>query len=546
MQNQSMNVNDGLWTLYPAKKNRGILWCILLLATFLRFNGLNEPGLWLDEVSYTRAAQKPIISQITNSTETLGGYLSVDPTLSAIPFSLSLKVGFSDFLARFPAAIFGILGVAFIYRMGRTLFGNIVGLLAALLLCTSSFHILYSQEARSYAQFVFFSIASFLFLYQAITRRRLVHWILYVFSTWLGASTNHLMIFTVGTQGFFLVSVSLLHIFRAENRSNVARSCLRLFGGFSLSLVLVFLMRLPWLEDFTERQCYGCDIGSPSSNLELMRPLLDIVREVAGFNPIIILIWVTFCLLGLVFALYYFPTRGILIASWMILSVLATTFGLWFISQFFHPRYVIWGLPAFLLAVACGLVGVGNLVQRYLSNDLAVPSGKVNYAGFLLIGVLIIPLVINGLWQAQNNPAIKRSWPLGQLQEATNYLATEAKIGEVIIGVPNAQHLRFYLQQTRPDLLYLDATSTELPTQLSGRWYVFYGVQTVPERWHTEVTLQEFHDILTVYRPHPCPIEDCLAEASLLLSEVSMANPDSAIKEKVSLMLSGLSNVPIH
>lgn len=184
MQDQIQPVNHSWWTHYPVKKDWAAIGVILLLATFLRFHGLNEPGLWLDEVSYTFAAQKPIIDQITNPSDTLGGYLSVDPTLSALPFSLSLKLGFSNFLARFPAAIFGVLGVALIYRVGRTLFGNRVALTAALLLSTSSFHILYSQEARSYAQFVFFVLASYLFLYRAFTRNRFTNWMLYAVFTW--------------------------------------------------------------------------------------------------------------------------------------------------------------------------------------------------------------------------------------------------------------------------------------------------------------------------------------------------------------------------
>jgi 4-amino-4-deoxy-L-arabinose transferase-like glycosyltransferase len=115
MQDQVQPVNHRWWTRYPVKKDWAVIGVILLLATFLRFYGLNEPGLWLDEVSYTFAAQKPIIDQIINPSDTLGGYLGVDPTLSAIPFSLALKLGFSNFLARFPAALFGVLGVALIH-----------------------------------------------------------------------------------------------------------------------------------------------------------------------------------------------------------------------------------------------------------------------------------------------------------------------------------------------------------------------------------------------------------------------------------------------
>ena len=45
----------------PVIKRQILLLLILLAAVWLRFNGLNEPGFWLDEIAYTVAAQNPII-----------------------------------------------------------------------------------------------------------------------------------------------------------------------------------------------------------------------------------------------------------------------------------------------------------------------------------------------------------------------------------------------------------------------------------------------------------------------------------------------------
>jgi hypothetical protein len=135
-------------------------------------------------------------------------------------------------------------------------------------------------------------------------------------------------------------------------------------------------------------------------------------------------------------------------------------------------------------------------------------------------------------------------WP--RTYSCINYLAAESENGAVIIGVPNAQHLKFYLQHSRPDLAYLDASSAILPAELPGRWYVFYEARNIPARWQKELSYREFYDILVVHLPGRCPIDRCLHEATGLLSEAAQANPGSALEQKIKLMLSGLSNLAAH
>ncbi|HEX9921548.1 MAG TPA: glycosyltransferase family 39 protein, partial [Anaerolineae bacterium] len=284
---------------YPAQKDYALLIVIILVGAYLRFDGLNLPGLWLDEVSYTSAAQRSILSQIIKSTETLGGYLSVDPTLSAVPFSLALKLGFSNFLARFPATIFGILAIPFFYKLGRTLFGNRAGLVAALLLSLSGFHILYSQEARSYTGLVLFSIVSYLYFYKAITEKNRSNWVVYALATWAGVSTSHLMLFTIASQGLGLISIVFRDLWLSKSDPEAIKAALRVFSTFLLSLLVVGIFRSFWWEDFTQRQCFGCDVGNPSYPLDLINSFSRSLDAFTGSSPIIAAGQITLCLLGL-------------------------------------------------------------------------------------------------------------------------------------------------------------------------------------------------------------------------------------------------------
>ena len=68
--------------------------------------------------------------------------------------------GQSEFSIRFPALIFGVLSIFMIYKLGKVLFNLEIGLLSALILAISPFHIHYSQEARPYSLLMVLSLIS--------------------------------------------------------------------------------------------------------------------------------------------------------------------------------------------------------------------------------------------------------------------------------------------------------------------------------------------------------------------------------------------------
>jgi len=539
---------------YPAKQDYLLLILILWLAAYLRFSGLNRPGFWLDELSYTLAAQKPILNQIINSTETLGDYLSVDPTLSAIPFSLFLKLGTSNFLARFPAALFGVLGVALTYRLGRRLLGNTTGLLAAFLLATSSFHILYSQEARSYTQFIFFSLASFFFFYRVIWQHSLTRWLFYGLSTWAAVSTNHLMLFVIGVQGLFLLLISIQAVLSQTSKPAEIKQQLKRWSYFLAALLVVFLFRLPWLEDFTQRQCAGCAIGRPSYPLDLAGSFLAAIGAFTAGSPGAISFSSILILFSLVLLLFYRPKPGGLLACWLLLSIPVTALGLWFISQFFHPRYTIWALPAFFITLGFGLATLGSFIPRLvLAGQRAfIPNLPAKRSEIAILSLLLVPLLLINFGQIQQHEIIKQSRPRGMLEDAARLIGANAAANDTIvaIGLP-AKHLQFYLEPTRPDIHYLDdkifiEQNAGLPPTLAGRWYVIhnsYAPPQIPQNWSGALHYHEFYDIVVVYQAKPCQMTDCILETKLLLSEISRANPGSALEQVVNNIMAGLAQL---
>lgn len=530
----------GLCNRYPIKKDYPILLILILLATFLRFNGLNKPGLWQDEAVYTIAAQKPISDQIVNPIKTLreDSLGAADPVLSAIPFSLALKLGFSNYLARFPAALFGILSVAILYRLGRALLGNLVGLLATFLLCTSSFHLLYSQEARSYSQLTFFTIGSFLFLYRAITGHKWIDWLFYTLFIAAGISSHYDMAFAIVIQGIFLALFTLQKLLQQRPKGGAIKTLLKSCGPFLLSVTIVFLLRLPWLKDFFYWSART--LGGPYQ-LDLTGSFISSIQALTSQTFLVLLIYLFLCVVGVGLAISCSFKSGALLACWLTLSIPVTIIGLWFVSQFFHQRHTIWGLPGILVATAGGIITLGHFTSRILTKSKCssfskLPSQPIQFGVIILLAA---PILLVNLSQMQQIPGLKQSWPLGCLQEATSYITAQAQPNETVIGIPNAQYLQLYIQPVRQDLFYLDIKQHILPPRFEGRWYVFYGAEDIPPRWD-QLGIEKFQDILVLYRPNPCKIADCLSEANTLLSEIAHANPDSPLAEKIEIIMAGL------
>jgi uncharacterized membrane protein len=75
-----------------------------------------------------------------------------------------LVFGHNEFAMRFVPAVFGTLTIPLFYLIGKEFCNDTTGIIAAALLTVSSFHVYFSQIARTYTLFLFvFSLALLFF-----------------------------------------------------------------------------------------------------------------------------------------------------------------------------------------------------------------------------------------------------------------------------------------------------------------------------------------------------------------------------------------------
>lgn len=147
-------------------KDNYLLILIILLGLGLRIYDLGTESVWYDEAVSITASKLSVFEQIRwNLTQS-----DNNPPLYYLILHFWVSVfGDSEFSARFPSVIFGSLSIVAIYALGKLLFDRRTGLMAALILATSVFHVWFSQEARAYTLLTLLTLLSFYYFLKLLS-----------------------------------------------------------------------------------------------------------------------------------------------------------------------------------------------------------------------------------------------------------------------------------------------------------------------------------------------------------------------------------------
>ncbi len=141
-------------------RRHSALLVVLLLALLLRLP-LLDGSFWLDEAAQALEADRPFSQQLNLVDD------FQPPLLHLITF-VAIQFSHSQWWLRLVGALIpGLLTIWGTYLIGHKLVSKKVGLLAALFLATSSFHIFFSQELRPYSLSSVFVIWSWFFLLES-------------------------------------------------------------------------------------------------------------------------------------------------------------------------------------------------------------------------------------------------------------------------------------------------------------------------------------------------------------------------------------------
>ena len=114
--------------------------------------------------------------------------------------------GSSDFSVRFMSVIFAVLAILMIYKVGNLIFDKDVGLLSALILAFSIYHIHYSQEARMYSQAVLFTLVSMFYMIKHEREGKLIFAGVYIISTVCLIYSHVYGLFILAAQNIYMLT----------------------------------------------------------------------------------------------------------------------------------------------------------------------------------------------------------------------------------------------------------------------------------------------------------------------------------------------------
>lgn len=392
---------------------------ITALGAWLRFTDIGTESLWTDELYSLHWASKSVAQIFANASSDVHPptyYLALHYWIQAF--------GTSEAALRGLSALFGVLAIPLMYLLGREIapkpHHETTGIVAALLLAVSHFHVYYASEARNYTLTVLCAVWSMLaFVQWNIQRekeddakdwRRPLYFkpLHYVLATIALMHTHLFALFVVVAQNVFVASLIILQ------REKFQRIWKEWFG-LQVALLVLFA---PWarilLHQILSVNKQGFWIEQPT-----WFTLAETAAEYAGGFWLLALFAV---LVG--WTLVMMRRTGLSSVVWMLVLWLAMPIAIPFAKSMmskpavYYIKYTIPVLPAFVLLAA---LGWAHIPSRFVRT-------------WMLIAVLALSLAaVKEEWAMPNVTTLQeRHLEKERWREASQILDSAANRDEVV------------------------------------------------------------------------------------------------------------------
>ncbi len=402
-----------------------LLGAITLLAGVMRFYKLGEWSYWIDEIFTINRAQihfSDPLFVIRNLPTSL--WLPVSVIFTAVSLAAA---GVSEWSARLPAAVIGILSIPVLYFPVRKLAGTATALIFTLLLAISPWHLFWSQNARFYTGLMlFYTLAGFAFFY-AFEQNRPKYLLAFYLLFYLAASERLIAIFLLPA---VLIYLGLFLFRKGERPAGLTRKNLILFSLPLVILGLFDLIRL--ITSGSSLVLYALDTFAGNV---IDDPLKIFTLIALNIGPALLVVGLLSGLFLLTqksrFGLFLFINA----VTPIVIVVLASPF------LFIVDRYALVALPGVLILAAAGAV---ELLKRLKPANAILSLG--------LLALLVAPAASELLMYYQINHGNRPDW-----RQAYAYVSK--KIGPNDILVSSVEEVGEYysgrevtwLGEIRPD-----------------------------------------------------------------------------------------------
>jgi mannosyltransferase len=390
------------------------LLAIIVVGLALRLYGLGSESLWWDEVYAITTMSQPGPLEIIRLSATDNN----PPLFYLILHYWMMLAGDSAFAVRLPSAMAGVLAVPVMYRVGTLLFDRRAGLLAALILALSAYHVRYAQEARAYGLMVFLTLLSFYFFARLI--RGDAH---------RYASVGYVVCTTLlmYTHFYGVLFVAAQIIFVLVNGQNLRR--------WILPGVALVLLYIPWVV------LLGINVLSPTGAWRggttwIPEPtLVDVAKIFQAYSGSLPLT-IVFTLLagyGLLKIMTADRLTALLLLAWLLVPIALPFLASHLYRPLLVDRYVIAASPAFYLIATQGLRGFEGPAY-----------GERKYAQALLIA-LVAALSVVGV-TGYFDAVTKQPW-----RDVAGHIDEHGRTGDLVLLYGGSLPYDFYSERADID-----------------------------------------------------------------------------------------------
>ena len=396
------------------------IWRIWLLglAFAVRAIGLDAQGMWRDEVDQWRFALQAWPTLLGNFTRV--GWNG--PLFQVLLRGWMTLAGESVTALRYFSLLWGVVGVALVYALGRRLLGARGAAWSALMAAAAPYLVWYAQEVKMYTWWPMLALVILYAVDRASERRRWA-WLIVAVGALGLAIYSHILAPLIVPVGLIW---GLTHV----------RGDWRTVGGIVALLLVIALISMPLLRWQAPLLLQQRKTGFPSYTLRQMIEILFsgwssgmwanlTLPAVPIWQRALLVLFGGLALVGLIDLLLRKRVRVLVqLLAWMSVPLLM----LWGISQLYGPlftdRYLIWCAPAFYFLIGAGCARLQKLAPRWITPLL-----------------LLIVLGANGrVLVAQATYPIKP-----EFDEASRYLAEHREPDELLLfQIPYNHHVVDY------------------------------------------------------------------------------------------------------
>jgi mannosyltransferase len=398
-------------------------WAILGIAAAIRFYNLGGKQLWVDEIiqAIHSSPQLSLAGVLRSVTDDRGA----TPLDYIIQHYVSAALGQSEFILRLPAAVFGIVTIAAIYFLFRTVLGSRAAVLSAGLYAVYPLHHHYSQEGRPYALFTLLTVCSYLTFCKTLERGRSRDWLLY-------GVTNTALLYSQYFGMFVLASQLLFSMTMLSGRVSDSWPLSRKIGFPFLAaqmgiLTASALLFVPWLV-FGIHTISGYAPQPVHFGFKLFLSFIQGLGD--GSHP---LAWILILLAVLGARKLMAEKRYALLSlllCWCVMPVPLIFLLLWIKEYFFAIRHFLFITPALFALVSLGIGQVSEM--------LAARYAKAVTARAAVALVVCVSLLVIGLHVPDRRE---------DLRGAGTYLNQNVRVGDQVIAPAIDGVLSYYFPQ---------------------------------------------------------------------------------------------------